>query len=64
MTAETERRSETDEGRNLNALGRCSRCSMQVRRDELDIHLAHAHNIGPAAKKDKGKDGRGKRRDQ
>ncbi len=44
--------------------GRCPQCSMKLRRDEMDVHLAHAHNIGPAAKKDKGKDGRGKRRDQ
>jgi hypothetical protein len=28
---------------------------MRVRNDEMDIHLAHAHNIGPSTgKKDKG----------
>jgi hypothetical protein len=28
---------------------------MRVRNDEMDIHLAHAHNVGPATgKKDKG----------
>ena len=36
-------------------LSRCHRCSMRVRNDEMDIHLAHAHNIGPSTgKKDKG----------
>lgn len=36
---------------------------MQVLRSEMDIHLAHGHNIGPSTeKKDKGKGGRGKPR--
>ena len=36
-------------------LARCHRCPMRVRNDEMDIHLAHAHNIGPnTGKKDKG----------
>jgi hypothetical protein len=29
----------------------------------MDIHLAHAHNIGPVKdKKDRGRDGRGRQR--
>ncbi len=41
------------------ALVECFRCRMEVRRLELDVHLAHAHNIGPdgGAKKEKRKDG-------
>jgi hypothetical protein len=35
---------------------------MQLRREEMDIHLAHAHDIGPVVKKEKGKDGRNRRR--
>ena len=36
-------------------MSRCHRCPMRVRNDEMDIHLAHAHNIGPSTgKKDKG----------
>jgi hypothetical protein len=35
---------------------------MRVRRDEMDIHLAHAHNIGPVVMKEKGKDRHNKRR--
>jgi hypothetical protein len=35
---------------------------MQVRSDEMAIHLAHAHNIGPAVKKEKGRDRRHDRR--
>ena len=46
-----------------SAFTRCSQCSMQLRRSEMDIHLAHSHNIGPSTgKKDRGRDGRGKRR--
>ncbi len=45
-----------------DAFGRCPRCSMQVRREELSVHLAHAHNVGPAVKNEKGKDRRNKRR--
>lgn len=45
-----------------NVFGRCDRCSMTVRRDEMDVHLAHAHNIGPSVKKEKSRDGRGNRR--
>ena len=42
-------------------LQRCAKCSMRVRRDEVDIHLAHAHNIGPATgRKDKGGRDRGR----
>jgi uncharacterized protein (DUF3084 family) len=35
---------------------------MRVRRDEMDIHLAHAHNIGPVVMKEKGRDRHNKRR--
>ncbi len=62
MTAETERQSATEDTGSVDALGRCPRCSMRVRRDEMDIHLAHAHNIGPVVTKEKGKDRRNKRR--
>ncbi len=48
--------------RQSGLLDRCPRCSMQVRRTEIEIHLAHSHNIGPVVKSDKGKDGRNKRR--
>ena len=42
---------------------RCARCALVIRRTEMDIHLAHAHNIGQHDKKDKKKDRRsGKRR--
>lgn len=42
--------------------GRCARCSMKVRRTEMEIHLAHAHNMGPGgAKKDKKDERRGGR---
>ena len=34
-------------------LMRCSHCSTRVRRDELEIHLAHAHNVGPVTEKKK-----------
>jgi uncharacterized C2H2 Zn-finger protein len=41
---------------------RCSRCSIRVRRDEIDVHLAHAHNVGPTpSKKEKGGRDRGRR---
>ena len=41
----------------------CPRCSMEVRRTEMESHLAHAHNIGPVtAKKPRERDGRGRRR--
>lgn len=33
----------------------CGRCSLTVRRSEMPVHLAHAHNIGPAREKDKKK---------
>jgi hypothetical protein len=37
-------------------LTRCQQCSMRVRQDEMAVHLAHAHNIGPSTGgKDKGK---------
>lgn len=48
--------------RQSGLLDRCPRCSMQVRRTEIEIHLAHSHNIGPAGKSDKGKDRRTTRR--
>lgn len=48
----------TDEtGRQQGTFTRCSRCTMEVRRTELEVHLAHAHNIGPV-KERKDKDGR------
>lgn len=62
MTAEKERRSATEHARPVDALGLCPRCSMRVRRSEMDIHLAHAHNIGPVVAKEKDKDRRNKRR--
>lgn len=37
---------------------RCSRCAMKLRRSEMDIHLAHSHDIGPKLEKDKRKDRR------
>lgn len=39
----------------------CPKCSMRVRRSEMSIHLAHAHNIGPATDR-KRKGGGGRRR--
>ena len=43
-------------------LFRCNRCSIRVRRDEIDVHLAHAHNVGPTpGKKEKGGRDRGRR---
>jgi hypothetical protein len=41
---------------------RCSNCRLVVRRTELEIHLAHAHDIGPRAdrKSSKPKRGRGR----
>lgn len=41
---------------------RCSNCRLVVRRSELEIHLAHAHDIGPRAdrKSSKPKRGRGR----
>ena len=39
----------------------CPRCSMRVRRSEMSIHLAHAHNIGPTSDR-KRKGGGGRRR--
>lgn len=37
-------------------LTRCQQCGMRVRQDEMAVHLAHAHNIGPSSGgKDKGK---------
>lgn len=42
---------------------RCGRCSRQVRRSEMDMHLAYIHNIGPSTgKKDKNRNGRRKPR--
>jgi hypothetical protein len=35
---------------------------MQVRQDEMEIHLAHSHNIGPVVKKERGKDNRNRSR--
>lgn len=42
-----------DEGGSGDGLTSCPRCSMKVRRSELEIHLAHAHNIGRDTRKDK-----------
>jgi hypothetical protein len=41
---------------------RCTSCNMQVRRSELEIHLAHAHNIGPRPEKKPSKRDGGSRR--
>ena len=41
----------------------CPRCAMKVRRSEMSIHLAHAHNIGPAGDR-KRRGGRGGGRDR
>ena len=60
--APVERPSALGDARQSGQLDRCPRCAMQVRRTELDIHLAHSHNIGPVTKSEKGKDGRGRRR--
>jgi hypothetical protein len=36
---------------------------MRLRRSEMDIHLAHAHDIGPSTgKKERSKDSRGRGR--
>jgi hypothetical protein len=52
-----------DDGRNSGEFGRCTRCSMRLRRSEMDIHLAHAHDIGPSTgKKERSKDSRGRGR--
>lgn len=32
---------------------RCGRCSLTLRSSEMQIHLAHSHNIGPVRKSDK-----------
>ena len=62
--SETDRESGEDATRQSGAFTRCSRCSMEVRRTELEVHLAHAHDIGPmTGKKPRGdKEGRGSRR--
>ncbi len=39
----------------------CGRCSLTLRRSEMQIHLAHSHNIGPVRKSDKDKKHRGAR---
>lgn len=39
----------------------CPKCTMRIRRSEMSIHLAHAHNIGPAGERRK-KGGGGRRR--
>lgn len=39
----------------------CGRCSLTLRRSEMQIHLAHSHNIGPVRKSDKDKKSRGAR---
>ncbi|RPI21967.1 MAG: hypothetical protein EHM57_05930 [Actinobacteria bacterium] len=65
MTAdETIGESGEDAARYAGAFTRCSRCSMETRRSEMEVHLAHAHDIGPMTnKKPRGdKDGRGFRR--
>jgi hypothetical protein len=52
MTGATVEPAETDTAVELL---RCSRCTIRVRRSEMDIHLAHAHNVGPSTgKKEKG----------
>lgn len=39
----------------------CPRCGMRVRRSEMSIHLAHAHNIGPQGDRKRKGGGRGRR---
>jgi hypothetical protein len=62
MTSDQERERTVQSSPHAPVLAWCPRCSMQLRQDEMDIHLAHSHNIGPAAKKEKGKDGRNRGR--
>ena len=53
---------EQDRSQQTGMFARCGRCQMEVRRSEMDMHLAHAHNIGVMpSKKDKRRDGRGRR---
>jgi hypothetical protein len=44
-------------------IGPCPKCTIQVRRSELDIHLAHAHNFDRTAKKPARRKGRDRDRD-
>jgi hypothetical protein len=62
MTSAAERQRELDDASGVDAFGRCSTCSMGIRRDEMDVHLAHSHNIGPVVKKEKNRDGAKRRR--
>lgn len=52
-----------DGGSRTDTMESCPMCSMNVRRSELAVHLAHAHNVGPASgKKRKGQSGGRERR--
>jgi uncharacterized C2H2 Zn-finger protein len=35
-----------DDGARGDGMEGCPKCGMQIRRSEMSIHLAHAHNIG------------------
>jgi len=38
-----------DGGSRADTMESCPTCSMKIRRSELAVHLAHAHNIGPSS---------------
>ncbi len=44
-----------------DGLQACPRCGMRVRRSEMSIHLAHAHNVGPQGDRKRKGGGRGRR---
>jgi len=51
--------SSTTFDRSDSGFTRCTNCRMVVRRSELEIHLAHAHDIGPRQERKGGKPRRG-----
>ncbi len=54
-------RRDDDRGERGDRMEPCTKCGMQVRRSEMAIHLAHAHNIGPAGEKRRRGGGRDRR---
>lgn len=50
----------SDDGARGDGMEGCPKCGMQVRRSEMSIHLAHAHNIGQSG--DKKRKGGGRQR--
>lgn len=57
----TEPETGTPTSETIEVFEQCGRCSLTLRRSEMQIHLAHSHNIGPVRKSDKDKKNRGAR---